>query len=99
MIKGMFCPFCNKPATEWHHIAGRHNCNWLVVPVCTAHHRLITKAYRNTNPAMMKHPTSTRERIIHAIEACLTFVWLLMHPELIDPTPTLVNSAQLPLAA
>ena len=90
MTKGARCTFCDKTATELHHIAGRYNCSWLVAPVCTPHHRLITRAHYHVNPAMMKRPSNLEERIRHAREGCLTFLWLLDHPEEIDPERILV---------
>jgi hypothetical protein len=79
------CVFCDKPAKEWHHVAGRNNCNWFCVPLCVAHHRLVTRAYGNANPAMMNVASDVASRMKHAREACLVLLWLLDHPEQIDP--------------
>jgi len=78
------CVFCDGPAKEWHHVAGRHNCIWFRVPLCASHHRLITKVYYNANPAMMNGASDIPSRIKHAREACLVFLWLLEHPEQIE---------------
>jgi hypothetical protein len=66
-------------------VAGRNNCDWFCVPLCTLHHRLITRAYRNANPKMMNVTSDVATRMKHAREACLVFLWLLDHPERIDP--------------
>lgn len=79
------CTFCNGPATEWHHIAGRNNSSWFCVPLCTQHHQVITRAYYAANPNMMKRATHLSDRIKHAREGCCVFLWLLDHPEQIDP--------------
>src|SRR5262245_54084847 len=79
------CIFCDRRANELHHVAGRNNCVWFRVPLCTPHHRLITKAYSNANPTMMNGASDVASRIKHAREACLVFLWLLEHPEQIDP--------------
>ncbi len=34
---------------------------------------------------MMKRPSNLDQRLRHAREGCLTFLWLLDHPEEIDP--------------
>jgi hypothetical protein len=34
---------------------------------------------------MMKRPSDLDQRLRHAREGCLTFAWLLDHPEEIDP--------------
>lgn len=85
MTKGTKCTFCDKPGAELHHIAGRYNCEWFKLPLCTLHHRLVTRAYYNVNPAMMRRPSNPNERLRHAREGCLTLLWLLDHPEEIDP--------------
>jgi hypothetical protein len=79
------CTFCDTPAAEWHHVAGRNHCSWFLVPLCTVHHRLITRAYYNAAPALMKTVSSVEERIKQARDACHIFLWLLNHPEQIDP--------------
>jgi len=79
------CTLCDRHATEWHHVPGRNNCSWFRIPLCTQHHRLITRAYYNSSPEMMKAVSSLEERVKHAREACYVFLWLLDHPEQIDP--------------
>ena len=46
---------------------------------------MVTRAYYNANPNMMKRAASIEERIKRAREGCHVFLWLLDHPETIDP--------------
>jgi len=55
---------------------------------------MVTRAYHSANPNMMKHTTNLSERIKRAREACLVFLWLLDHPEQIDPEMILKRSPQ-----
>jgi hypothetical protein len=79
------CTFCNRPATEQHHVAGFDHCKWFRVPLCTQHHKMITRAYYSANPNMMERATNLNDRIKRAREGCYVFLWLLDHPEQIDP--------------
>lgn len=79
------CTFCGRPATQSHHVAGRKHCSWFRVRLCTRHHELITRAYYNADPNMMKVASDLEQRIKRAREGCHVFLWLLDHPELIDP--------------
>ncbi len=85
MTKGDLCTFCNRPATQRHHVPGRNHCSWFLAPLCTPHHRLITNAYYSADPDMMKTALDLEQRIKRAREGCLVFLWLLDHPEEIDP--------------
>jgi hypothetical protein len=46
---------------------------------------MITRAYYVANPAMMNFTSDVTTRMKHAREGCLVFLWLLEHPEQIDP--------------
>jgi len=46
---------------------------------------MVTRAYYNANPDMMKAPSDLDQRIKRAREGCHVFLWLLDHPEVIDP--------------
>jgi hypothetical protein len=84
MKAGQRCTFCEKPATQDHHVAGHKHCTWFLAPVCVGHHQRITSAYYNANPDMMKATSEIQERSRRAREGCLVFLWLLDHPEEID---------------
>jgi len=79
------CTFCDRPATERHHVPGRNHCGWFRVPLCTSHHQMVTRAYYNADPNMMKPTSNLEERIKRAREGCHVFLWLLDHAEEIDP--------------
>jgi len=66
-------------------MAGRNHCSWFRVPLCTQHHQMVTRAYCSANPNMMKRASTLSDRIKHAREGCYVFLWLLDHPEQIDP--------------
>ncbi len=85
MTASKLCTFCERRATQWHHVAGQHHCSWLGFWLCTPHHQRITKAYWNANPDMMKPASALEQRKQRAREGCLVFLWLLDHPEQIDP--------------
>jgi hypothetical protein len=75
------CVFCDRYADEWHHVAGRNHCGWFVVPLCTFHHRMVTKAEdaAGTN----RHSADSQiERIKRARQQCLVFLWLLDSEEM-----------------
>jgi hypothetical protein len=78
------CTFCETPATQRHHVAGRSHCSWLSFPLCTPHHELVTRAYYSADPNMMKPSSDLDERIKRARAGCYVFLWLLDHPEEID---------------
>jgi len=46
---------------------------------------MVTRAYYNANPDMMKAASNPEERIKRAREGCHVLLWLLDHPEAIDP--------------
>jgi hypothetical protein len=79
------CTFCDRLAVEWHHVPGRNHCSWFRVPLCIPHHRMVTRAYYNAEPDMMKPASNLEKRIKHAREGCHVFLWLLDHPEEFDP--------------
>jgi hypothetical protein len=79
------CTFCDRPATERHHVGGQTHCRWFHVPLCIPHHRMVTTAYRNADSDMMKSTSNLEQRIKRAREGCHVFLWLLDHPEVIDP--------------
>jgi len=85
MKSGQRCTFCERRATEWHHIAGRNQCSWFGTPLCAEHHQRITSAYYNANPDMMKPASDLEQRKQRAREGCLVFLWLLNHPEEVNP--------------
>jgi len=79
------CTFCDRPATERHHVPGRNHCGWFRIPLCTSNHQMVTRAYYNADPNMMKPTSNLEERIKRAREGCHVFLWLLDHAEEIDP--------------
>jgi hypothetical protein len=46
---------------------------------------MITRAYYNANPSMMNPAGNLDDRIKRAREGCYVFLWLLDHPEQVDP--------------
>jgi hypothetical protein len=85
MTVRLLCTLCDRPATQRHHVAGHKHCSWLLVPLCTPHHQRITRAYYTANPGMMKSESDLQQRIKRAREGCIVFLWLLDHPDEIDP--------------
>ena len=79
------CTFCDRPATQSHHVCGRNHCDWFRIPLCTSHHQLVHRAYYNADPDMMKQASTVEQRIKRAREACHVFLWLTDHPEMINP--------------
>jgi len=75
------CVFCDRYADEWHHMAGQNHCAWLVVPLCTFHHRKVTKA-EDAAGIKRQSANSQIERIQRARQQCLVFLWLLDSPEM-----------------
>lgn len=84
MMPRQRCTFCERPAI-WHHVAGRNHCTWFLAPLCRFHHQKVTIAYYKADPNMMRATPDIHERIRRAREACLVFLWLLEHPDEIDP--------------
>jgi hypothetical protein len=70
-------------------VPGRNPCSWFVVPLCTRHHQLVTRAYYNADPNMMKPASNLEGRIRRAREGCHVLVksyreilnQYLYHPE------------------
>ncbi len=75
------CVFCNRYAEEWHHVGGRNHYDWFVVPLCTYHHRMVTKA-EDVGGIRRDSTDDQTERIRCARQQCLVFLWLLDSEEM-----------------
>jgi hypothetical protein len=61
---------------EQHHVGGRNHVRSFTVPLCTEHHREITRMLRDAGVDMRPARTKT-ERIARAQQALAVFQWRL----------------------
>jgi hypothetical protein len=63
-------------AIEQHHVGGRNHVPWFTLPMCSTHHREMTRALQQAG-VEMKPATTKAERVARALQALAVFQWQL----------------------